>query len=87
MIRVVPALDVDAFAPVEFPVVVVVLVAYGVATGSLDRLVVGGSGRPWATEKVAWGRRHTYRRGLPVIRSDSRDRRRSPVGRDRYQNR
>lgn len=42
MIRVVPALDVDAFAPVEFPVVVVVLVAYGVATGSLDRLVVGG---------------------------------------------
>ncbi|MFB6184581.1 MAG: hypothetical protein ABEI96_08510 [Haloarculaceae archaeon] len=42
LIRVVAALDAGAFVSVEFLVMVVFFVAFGVATHSLDRLVVGG---------------------------------------------
>lgn len=42
MIRVVTALDADAFVLGEFVVMVVFFVSYGVASDALDRLLVGG---------------------------------------------
>lgn len=41
-VRVVATVDVSAFVPVDFVAMVVFFVAFGAATHSLDRLVVGG---------------------------------------------